>query len=305
MLVLTYAGGSDGFCAQYQRILGIYCISKEFNIPYYHTGFKNIKYQGLAQLVENKKDDEYETKFNRRTVLPSDVTETDIADFEERKVERITLESLQSIMEEAKTKNILCKISLPYGITDKNPEIYRHIQGIYNTVVPKNDIFTIGIHVRRGDLFVVESWRMLPNSYYIKVCNFVVNILNRLSIPFVVELYTEVPTKNAIITGEHIGDDSTTIVNARQNKIEEFDAGIPNLHKYINEDLEKTFDRMINCDLLITSRSSLSAVASYLKPRGISLYHPFWHNMRNKDISVASKNILHRVVSFIREYREV
>ena len=38
MLYLTYYNGhNDGSCAQYQRILGIYSICKEYDIGYYHT----------------------------------------------------------------------------------------------------------------------------------------------------------------------------------------------------------------------------------------------------------------------------
>ena len=39
-------------------------------------------------------------------------------------------------------------------------------------------------------------------------------------------------------------------------------------------------DRMIDCDVLVMSRSSLSACAAYLKSdKGLVLYHPFWHEM--------------------------
>ncbi len=57
---------------------------------------------------------------------------------------------------------------------------------------------------------------------------------------------------------------------------------LSNLNKYINEDvLDTIFDRMVNCDILIASRSSLSVCASYLKD-GITIYHRFWHNMLKK-----------------------
>ena len=38
---------------------------------------------------------------------------------------------------------------------------------------------------------------------------------------------------------------------------------------------------MIECDCLITSRSSLSACAAYLKRQEgtLVIYHPFWHSM--------------------------
>ena len=65
-----------------------------------------------------------------------------------------------------------------------------------------------------------------------------------------------------------------------------------------NEALLDTFDRMINCDILIMSRSSLSACASYLK-NGISLYHPFWHNMMKRDIAYNDSHFESRLIEYI------
>ena len=86
----------------------------------------------------------------------------------------------------------------PYEITDKFSNMYLHTKNLYETKIKKNNIFTIGIHVRRGELYVVESHRMLPNHFYIDNCNKIIEILNNKNIPFKIELYTEIPDKNII-----------------------------------------------------------------------------------------------------------
>ena len=70
MLCLKYQPGhNDGFGAQYQRILGIYCICKAFNIHYIHTPFSDIEYQGLQSLTDNCNSNEYVNECNCRIQL--------------------------------------------------------------------------------------------------------------------------------------------------------------------------------------------------------------------------------------------
>ena len=64
------------------------------------------------------------------------------------------------------------------------------------------------------------------------------------------------------------------------NALEDFDVLRPHLQHFLNEPLLTAFDRMIDCDVLVASRSSLSACAAYLKSeRGIAIYHPSTQNM--------------------------
>jgi mannosyltransferase OCH1-like enzyme len=89
------------------------------------------------------------------------------------------------------------------------------------------------------------------------------------------------------------------LVKPEYSNITEFDK-LPNLHKYINEDVLDTFDRMINSDILIASRSSLSACASYLKS-GITIYHNFWHRMLTKDIEHNDPSLVSKIKSFVSD----
>ena len=302
MLILTRkTGHDDGFGAQYQRIIGVYCICMEFNIPYLHTPLKTIWYQGLQALEKNKNSDEYVNNCNKRINIQSSIDITKLTEIKYMKFANIeNMLRLKEICEKTK-KNVIMEMEYPYRITDNIENIYKHSKNLYLPKVKKNPIFTIGVHVRRGELYVVDSDRMLPNSYYINIVKKLIKICNECDIEFIVELYTEVSTKQLTITGKHPGIcdriKEDIVIDPKNNKIEDFDV-IPNLHKYINEDTLNTYDRMINSDILITSRSCFSCSASYIKS-GISIYHKFWHRMMTKDIEVNDPKLEDKVKRFI------
>ena len=299
MLYLTYYNGhNDGFGAQYQRILGIYSICKEYDIGYYHTEISDIGYQGVNALELNSNDEQFIINCNDRIkIINSDVI------FEKTLLSlNIDLETLLKIKQHSIHNNILLKIRYPYNITDNIINIYSHCHDIYKINIPKNKIFTIGMHVRRGDLFL-EAYkeRMLPNEHYINIAKRIIKICEKIGIKYIIELYTELPNKDIIITPNHPGINnviSSDIIISRDNHfIEDFDV-LPNLVKYINEDLLSSFDRMINSDIFISSKSSLSSCVSYLK-KGITIYHKFWHTFNTKDIDYLDPLFEDRVFNFI------
>lgn len=302
MLVLTYlTEHNDGFGAQYQRILGIYSICRELDILYYHTPFCDIEYQGLNALIKNKNSDNFTNEINKRIHIESDIESID--GFTKLKFQTIDIESLLRLKKNTHkhNKNVIVYLKLPYSITDKFSNMYLHTKNLYETKINKNNIFTIGIHVRRGELYVVDSHRMLPNHFYIDNCNKIIEILNNKKIPFKVELYTEIPDKKYDISGKHPGINNrikgNVIIDPSNNNIQDFDC-LSNLEKYINEDILLTFDRMINCDILIASKSSLSACASYIK-QGVTVYQPFWHNLISSDIRTNDNNFNDDISNFI------
>lgn len=302
MLVLTYlTEHNDGFGAQYQRILGIYSICKELDILYYHTPFHNIEYQGLEALMKNENSDNFTNEINKRIKIKSDIENID--DFKRLNIQSINIQDLLRIKENVnkRNQNVIIHLKLPYSITDMYSNMYLHTKNLYKTIIPKNNIFTIGIHVRRGELFVVDSNRMLPNDFYINNCRKIIKILDEKNIQYKIELYTEVPDKKYNITGNHPGINNriknNIVIDPNDNNIHEFDC-LPNIDKYINENIMLTFDRMINCDILIASRSSLSACTSYIK-EGITVYHPFWHNLISNDIKTTDPNFEKNINNFI------
>lgn len=303
MIILTYdVNETDGFGSSLQRLISIYCICKKFNFKYLHTFFKDISYQGIKALEKNENDKEFVKKVNQKFYKKSDVELSEIR----YKVikERISLNKMKEL---SKLKlNIVIVINSPYYISDRIPDIYSYSKDFYKPILKKNKQFTIGIHVRRGELYCVDSDRMMPNNYFIETTNRIINLLNKNNISFEVELYTEVPEKEIVVTGDHPGIlnriTENVILKPEDNKVEEFDI-LPNLNKYINEDVLQTFDRMINSDILIMSKSSLSFSAAILK-NGISVYKPpsendVWHTVPNNTFHPDDINFDNNINNFL------
>ena len=121
---------------------------------------------------------------------------------------------------------------------------------------------------------------MLPNSYYVSCTLRFQEILRKLDIPFVCELYTEVASRTFEVTPQHHGifgriSDNITF-DPGMTHLEDFDI-LPNLERYINTNPIETLRRMATADALILSRSSFSYVAALLSTNGIAIYYPFWH----------------------------
>ena len=311
IIITRQTGGNDGFGAQYQRILGVYAISRALNISYMHTPFADIDYQGLQSLSKNEHSKEYVRECIKRTWIKSDLNPNEInknlKDYgfiNDKNTPNKTffLENLIDVIN--KNQKTILQFTMPYTITDKFPEMYNYVRGLYKPIIKKNEIFTIGVHVRRGELFVVDGHRMLNNQYYVMIVNKIINFCNEMNIKFCVELYTEIPDKDMVITGGHVGINNRInepiTVKKELSSITEFE-NIPNLNKYINEATLDTFDRMVNCDILVMSRSSFSASAAYVK-EGISVYYPFWSNMMKRDIAFNDPKFNDKIKLFLKKY---
>ena len=151
---------------------------------------------------------------------------------------------------------------------------------------------------------------MMPNEYFIETAYKIIKILDKYNLNFKIELYTEVPDKEIVVTGDHPGIlnriSENIILKPEDNKIEQFDI-LPNLNKYINEDVLLTFDRMINSDILIMSKSSLSFSAVILKD-GIAIYKPpsendIWHTVPNNTLHPDKDNFVRNIDRFISSYQ--
>jgi len=117
-------------------------------------------------------------------------------------------------------------------------------------------------------------------SYYVSCALRFLEILRKLDIPFVCELYTEVASKKFEVTPGHHGISDRISENITfdpaMNQLEDFDA-VPHLEKFINIHPIRTLERMATADALIMSRSSFSYVAAILNANGIMICYPFWH----------------------------
>ena len=295
-------GFNDGFGAQLQRVLAVYCICQEYGYDYVHTPLADIEYQGLQSLLEQKNSKAFVADCNHMlawflpssaAVSPSSLHEKYEAIDADLPREQLEVLKQRLAARRAQATNgrsrALVRYQFPYVIADAHPEVYRHARGLFHQRLTTADetaerILVIGLHVRRGELFLVDSDRMLPNAFYLDMAGRVIAACKALQVPYVVELYSEVASRPTTVasfpgTGKQL-EAPTTYRPDGPEALEDFSCLEPRLRRCLNEPLLTTFDRMIDCDILVMSRSSLSACAGYLKSsRGLVIYHPFWHEM--------------------------
>lgn len=286
-LVLTYDNrkAPDGVGAQLQRIYGIYSISRLLDVPYLHTPLSRVDYQGLSALEENVGDSDFHLEFNNLFEIKSDVMPSD--DFYKIKLVHISMDTVHQLAGladggESGGRPVLVQLAMPYGITDHFPDCYEVCKAISPFVSSVRDgrALRVAIHVRRGELLVLDSDRLLSNVFYINVAQNIARVLEALKIEYQIELHTEVPRKEFIVQRDHHGISNRisapAVINPEMCRIEEFNA-LPNLVHCINEKAIDCLGKLATADILVMSRSSFSYVGGILNRKGIIFYHPFWH----------------------------
>src|SRR5262245_7901810 len=198
-LILTYDNrhNTDGAGAQLQRIYGTYAISKLVGASYLHSPLRRVDNQGFSALERNVTDPGYHRQFNDLFQIPSDVVSGgDVHPVELPNISMETPDQLAEMFDSGATngKPILALLQVPYGIADQFPDCYEASKEIspFPSHARAGRALRVAIHVRRGELLVVESQRMLPNSYYVSVAQDMMRVLEALGIEYQLELHTEV-----------------------------------------------------------------------------------------------------------------
>jgi hypothetical protein len=284
-LYLGYDNGpSDGGGAQLHRIMNLYCIARGFNLKYVHFPITHIGYKGLHHLENNLENDEaVEAAFNAfftpnaHCMNPSDLP----ANIQTIKLPELSLQHIVEYKRQALTTHtpILLQAGLSRPIVERSPDLYRFAPELFVAPPASSRPFTVDIHVRRGELFVVDSWRMLPNSYFVSVIHLLNQLLPTFTSTFVIRVHTEVPSKPTVIPPDNHGianriSDPITIT-PEDLHLEDFN--LPNVELCINEPAINTLRAFVTSDLFVMSPSSFSVVGAALNSNRIVLYHPFWH----------------------------
>lgn len=284
LVAVTYANDkhTDGAAAQLHRIYGVYALSRLLNLQYIHSPLNQIDYQGLAALERNSGDPEIVSRYNRQFNIASD---TEVPEnFITCELRDVTLRRIRELENRAKKDKtfILARVLYPFKITDVYPIAYESVKNISPFLRRRRSpIIRVAMHVRRGDLFVGETRRMLPNTYYISVVERIRSILDALGLNYTVELHTEIATKSFTVLPSHHGISERIsepiVIDPKSGNPQEFDA-IPGLQKFINDDPIETLEKLATADVLIMSHSSFSYLPAILNVNGIAIYHPFWHS---------------------------
>jgi hypothetical protein len=286
---------SDGVGAQLQRIYGIYSISRLLGVSYLHSPIRRVDYQGLAALETNMVHPGFHHEFNDLFQIKSDVMP--MGDLHRIRLHEIsigTLLHLVALFDEHKTGGLpsLVEVALPYGIADRFPDCYEVCKEIspFASSVGEGRALRVAIHVRRGELLVLDRERMLPNSYYVNVAQEVAHVLDALKVDYQIELHTEVPNREFFVQPDHPGIynriSAPTAVSPKMCRLDEFGV-LPNLVLCANETAIECIRKFATADILVMSRSSFSYLGGILNRNGIMLYHPFWHRAPSSWMTVA------------------
>jgi len=267
-LVLTYDSGvmHDGVGAQLQRNYGTYAIARLLGVIYLHSPLSRVDYQGLTALKKNFIDPQFHSEFNDLFQFRSDLMPSD--EFYELNLQDISIDTVNRLVAKFDQnaqggRPYLVQLVLPYGIADRFPDCYEVCKGLspFTLTAREGHALRVAIHVRRGDLLVVDSDRMLPNAYYIQVAQNVASTLSVLKVDFQLELYTEVPYEEFVVQPEHHGIShrisAPVVVHPEMNRMDDFSV-LPNLVHCINGRAVDCLRGLATADILVMSRSSLS-----------------------------------------------
>jgi hypothetical protein len=286
MLYLGYDNGpSDGGGAQLHRIMNLYCICRAFHFQYVHYPITFIDNKGIHYLENNIKDDEsFEAAFNsflqlnEHVILPASLP----ADIREVKIGELAMEHILKYAPQAKIENILLRTTLSRPIIERCPDLYRFAPELrppppprYTPSIP----LLVDIHIRRGDLLVADSWRMLPNNYYVSIITLLNQIIPRFTSNYIINVHTEAPTKETVIHPDNyvITNRITKDVTIRPEDLHLEDFSLPHVRLCINESPTEALEAFTRSHIFVMSHSSFSVIGAAMNRNGIILYHPFWH----------------------------
>lgn len=279
---------SDGGGAQLQRTIMLYCMCRALNnaaVRYVYYPITGISSPGLKRILDPSilsEGPSIESAFNSLIALDAHCMKA--SDLPQQGVTEIiingklTQEMLKAFLALQQQQDILVRCCIPYAITEAIPGIMRFGKNIYNASSSSGDAstktFRVAIHVRRGDTMVIEQFRMLPNSYYVRLINMINNTLG--NTPHVIALHTEIPPKPTEVTESQIANlGAPATISREQLRLEDFD--LPNVEICADVSPEIAIRDFAESDIFIMSQSSMSIVGAIFNKNGIVVYHPFWH----------------------------
>jgi hypothetical protein len=303
-LFLTYNNEEiqDGFFAQVQRIMAIYSISQRFKINYYHS---KITYITVTQLDVIQSENEIANFLNQTNKMFENFNFSDLPN--EYEIILLSLPKLRDIIKyfmisKILNKNIVLKITNPYGVIERIPSAYKYAINSINLTTPikSNHTTSVVVHIRRG----VTIQHVIPGEGKPRAMNddYYLSVLRRISKKFPtstrrVIILTDAPKHNLLYEPS-----KKDLYKWKEFADRKFKDGISidghefsgfkseyseQLEIVRGGDLIKSLKLMINADHLIMSRSSMSYVGALLNKKGVVFYPPdFWHKPLKKWIKV-------------------
>lgn len=131
-------------------------------------------------------------------------------------------------------------------------------------------VLTVAVHIRRGDLLPGRQFhdlakRMLPDAWYLQILDCVVN-----AVPSTIEVY---------IVSEGVGGQYCSENGQPFSWTDALPAGRCKVFEWIDRPFIDSFRLLVNCDVLIGSKSGMTHLAGMLGDQ-VKLVPRMWHSYR-------------------------
>ena len=254
---ITCAGRNDGLGAQIQSILSVILVAKQYNLVYVHTPIQSLDHVlGEEEFFENF--------FN---LGKNEISIDEINDLD------LNIKTIKHPSEIQIKSNTLYITQGLHQYADKFPNSYLNIMSSIRKKffdvnrdklisVSTSNKLSVALHVRRGDVNIdINSARYTGNLYYKEILNYLYQLAVILEIELDIHLYS-------------------------QGKVEDFqELDSYDITYHLDECLATTFLNLVNSDILVMSKSSLSYCSALLS-ENIKIYQEFWHKPLDEWIQV-------------------
>ena len=297
-LTLGYDNNSsiDGTGAQLQRIIGIACLAEFLNVKYVNNGIKDVTIHPLDSFQDENGKNIYLEKINS-IFTPISVTTL------EDNCEKLIL-SKMSVTQllvltgyyKIKKKHLHIDIAEPYKIIDAYPKIYKLAVGQFKKIDQlriKNEANQIQIvmHYRwgvgGGAIYHEQTIsRELPMNHYLDILAKVTEEIQA-KVTYKIIVLTDAPLNSMrykpSLSQKHLWVDTPGFdekyLNILGTNFTQLAEKYPNVVEIVSGgDPLDAIKIMVNADILLLSRSSLSYISALLNRNGQVFYPPnFWH----------------------------
>lgn len=299
----------DGVGAQFLRKLFAYRLAKKYELGYWDVPLKEFHVHP-SDGVENVEDYEVlKLKLNLMFRFPTDANlQKNPVIIRETKLPKV----LRKVLYKYRIPLFLCANTLLLRlrktvvvyIDDLSYELQKKLTKfraesekelrIYpekSSMPRKTSWMKIVVHIRRGDITLNQNIdnhqvRFIKLQEYENILSKLVRELDDKKIDFKIDILTDASIHNYKYRplqsqksywrdlGVLVNDDYVEIPESNLKSLSLLD---PRIEVLRNLDIVETFQRFLDADALVISKSSFSYLAALLRNHGVTFYFPFWH----------------------------
>jgi len=286
----------DGTGAQLQRIIGIACLAEFLGVKYVNNGIKNITIHPLDPFQKETEKNYYLENINSVFVPANAVTA--VNNENTLIVSKLSISKLLILIVISKMKKTELQIDLaePYQIIDAYPKIYELAPALFSNFDKfrfegKPNFIHIVIHYRWGVgggavYHEQKISRELPVNYYLEILEKITKSFQE-NVEYGITILTDAPlvpisykpNLNQNFLWEGTPGFTENQLNIEGADFSQFTVKYPGRVEILSGgDPFDAMKIMVNADILLLSRSSLSYVSGLLNKKAQIFYPPnFWH----------------------------